>query len=156
MFFLGWANLATLPTFSIITNHVKRVLFTLTSLSPYRAVLILVHTIPFASLAFLVVWFLEGPYVNPLGCRPLLSLNNRATSMQAACICSCIGIKTEEQQGITLFGFHCMVTKRKFQIAWWWWGANLDSIQLNDRKHYRKRFEHRNGSAELVITFTPI
>lgn len=96
------ANIATLHTasfYSFTTNHIKWILLTFTYFSPPRAILILINTV---STIHLLDWFLKVTDVNPLGCRPLLSLNDWTASMQALIICTCIQMETEEQQGITL------------------------------------------------------
>lgn len=96
------ANIATLHTasfYSFTTNHIKWILLTFTYFSPPRAILILINTV---STIHLLDWFLKVTDVNPLGCRPLLALNDWTASMQALSICTCIQMETEEQQGITL------------------------------------------------------
>jgi len=105
--FLGRAYLTALPTRTIRplwTHHINRVLFALTSLCPQRAVLILIDATPASCM---LQRFLKGSDMNPLGCWPFLTFNNWTTPVQAVCVSRCVGMKTEEQQCITLLGFHC-------------------------------------------------
>lgn len=101
------ADIATLHAFSFdsfTSNHIKWILLTFTYFSPPIAILVLINTV-----STTLKWshrFFKVTHVNPLGCRPLFTLNDWTASMQAIGISSCIKIKTEEQQGITLTRFY--------------------------------------------------
>lgn len=104
------ATLHTLPSDSCTTNHIKWILLTFTNFSPPRAILVIINTV--STLHWNDRLF-KVTNVNPLGCRPLLTLNDWTASMQAIGICSCIKMETEEQQGITLLRFYWNDRNRK-------------------------------------------
>lgn len=58
--------------------------------------------------------------------------------MQAVGVCSCIGMKTEEQQGIALARFHCMAIKWNFQIPWWETRGYTTGLQKIKNKYNAK------------------
>lgn len=112
---LRWADLAALPTIAPIlfrAHHVNRVLLTFSSKSPIGAVWILIYTAT-ASACSTSWWYIERPHVNPLCCRPFLTFDDRTTPVQTWGISSCIRMKTEKQQCITLLRFHCHKRTRK-------------------------------------------
>jgi len=54
---------------------------------------------------YLQTWVCRKTYTNPLGCRPLLSLNDGAATMEAHFISGSIRVQTKNSNEFPIFGF---------------------------------------------------